>query len=117
MLNRDYKQLSANCYYHVFNRGNGKQNIFLDDEDRKFFLLRLTENIFPEKAVFSKSPCGYIRKVLPSNAFSIINYALMPNHFHFCIKQNSELSISKLLLKVCTSYSKYFNKKYGKTGN
>jgi putative transposase len=40
----------------------------------------------------------------------------MPNHFHFCIKQNSALPISKLLLKVCTSYCKYFNKKYNKIG-
>ena len=40
----------------------------------------------------------------------------MTNHFHFLIQQNTDLDISKLMLKVCTGYSKYFNKKYKQTG-
>jgi len=45
MKNRDYKNFASNCYYHVFNRGVGKQDIFLDDDDRKFFLYRLKKFI------------------------------------------------------------------------
>jgi putative transposase len=47
----------------------------------------------------------------------------MPNHFHlyvFCPKQGLGLdemsAITRFMIKLCTSYSKYFNKKYGRTG-
>ncbi|MDP2932641.1 MAG: transposase, partial [bacterium] len=42
---------------------------------------------------------------------------LMPNHFHFEMRQNADVSISKLLTKISTSYSKYYNKKYDHTGH
>jgi putative transposase len=41
----------------------------------------------------------------------------MPNHFHLLIRQNTELPVSALLLKVCGSYSKIFNKKYDRVGS
>jgi putative transposase len=41
----------------------------------------------------------------------------MPNHFHWLIRQNTNLPVSKMLLKVCTGYSMYFNKKYEHTGH
>ena len=44
-------------------------------------------------------------------------YCLMPNHFHFLIRQNSDIGIDRLITKVCTSYAMYFNKKYEKVGN
>ena len=128
MNNRDYKKFAPNQYYHIYNRGVGKQDIFLDDEDRKFFLLRLKESLFPEtqKTAVWKLPDGrllgsahtpYVRKMLPANSFSLLCYCLMPNHFHFLIKQAGLTPISKLISKVCTSYSKYFNKKYTRAGH
>jgi hypothetical protein len=40
----------------------------------------------------------------------------MLNHFHLLVRQNSKLPTTKLLAKVSTSYSKYFNKKYNHVG-
>ena len=40
----------------------------------------------------------------------------MPNHFHILIRQNTDLSLTKIISKICTSYSKYFNKKYDRVG-
>ncbi len=130
---RDYKHFAQNNFYHLYNRGNGRQDVFLDDEDRKFFLFRLKENLFPLKAVFrglppedclqggasivAESHTPYGRKILPPNSFTLFCYCLMPNHFHFLIRQNTELSISKLVGKVFTSYSKYFNAKYEQVGH
>lgn len=111
MKNRDYKQFGAGEYYHVYNRGNGKQNIFLDNDDFSFFLWRLRQNLFPS------AEDGGRRVQLPADSFSLISYCLMPNHFHFLIKQNSDIPTSKLLLKICTSYSIYFNKKYNRFGH
>ena len=112
MGTRDYKQFSAGEYYHIYNRGNNKNEIFLDSEDFNFFILRLRQNLFPKQSTkkFRTQP-------LPDGAFSLINYCLMPNHFHLLVKQNGELPTSKLILRVCTSYSKYFNKKHQKIGH
>ena len=59
----------------------------------------------------------YIRKTLPPESFSLLAYTLMPNHFHFIVRQNTELPVSKLVLKICGSYSKCYNKKYERVGS
>ena len=41
----------------------------------------------------------------------------MPNHFHFLIEQVEDISISKLMSKLCTSYARYINKKYERVGH
>lgn len=113
MNTRDYKPVGIGEYYHIYNRGNIKADIFIDDEDYKFFLLRLKQNLFPLDEKDRKNRI----QILPADSFTLISYCLMPNHFHFLIRQNSELAPSKLILKVCTSYSKYFNKKYERVGH
>src|SRR5205809_297696 len=111
MKNRDYKKFGAGEYYHVYNRGDGKENIFLDDQDFMFFMLRLRQNLVPDEG--SKDRI----KSLPPNSFSLVSYCLMPNHFHFLLRQNADIPTTKLMTKVCTSYSMYFNKKYNKVGH
>lgn len=113
MNNRDYKKFSIGSYYHIYNRGNSKNNIFLNDDDFNFFILRLNQNLFPSLYKESYSRIGS----LPPDAFSLISYCLMPNHFHFILRQNKEIPTSKLISRICTSYSKYFNKKYEKVGH
>ncbi|MEA2113450.1 MAG: transposase [Patescibacteria group bacterium] len=84
-------------YYHIYNRGNNKQDIFLEDVDYIFYLKRLRD--YKEK-----------------NNASVISYCLMPNHIHLLVKQNTEIPIYKLVSSLHTSYSMYFNKKYSKVG-
>jgi len=43
-------------------------------------------------------------------------FCLMPNHFHILIREKENGGISKYMLKLMTSYSMYFNKKYERTG-
>lgn len=112
MRGRDYKQFGKGEYFHIYNRGNANEDIFLDDEDFNFFILRLKQNLFPEE-----NPSNKRINFLPADSFSLICYCLMPNHFHLLIRQNTEIPTSKLLLKVCTSYSIYFNKKYKRSGH
>jgi len=126
MGNRDYKKFAPECYYHIYNRGVGKISIFKDDQDFRVFLDRLKENLFPDlesnngvikKVDYSRIHTPYVRKKLPSGSFSLVAYCLMPNHFHILIKQNNDIPISKLISKICTSYSKYFNLKYKRVGS
>lgn len=86
------------AYYHVFNRGNRKQKIFLHTTDYCRFIEKLTlyKNKFP---------------------ITILAYCLMPNHFHFLLRQDSFIPVSALMLRIGTSYSKYFNLKYNQVGS
>ncbi len=110
MPKRDYKNSGENGHFHAFNRGNNYQDIFLDEEDYKFFILKMKQNIFPEEGLKRM-------KLLPANSFSLLSYCLMPNHFHLLLRQNEKYTAQQLLLRICTSYSKYFNKKYSRVGH
>lgn len=123
MKTRDYRNLSEGSIYHIYNRGNNKENIFFDEQDYKAFLFRIALAIGVDKDRISNSPLlentkSRIRiSPSPKNTFKIHAFCLMPNHFHFLIEQNSEEKIFKLLHRVCTSYSMYINKKYGRVGH
>jgi putative transposase len=111
---RDYKNLLKGGIYHVYNRGNNKKIIFHDPDDYTFFTMRLYQNL--SLIPIETGPRKYTIKSLPPGSFELIGYCLMPNHFHILIKQNTDLSLTVLMSKLCTSYSKYFNKKYDGSG-
>ena len=114
--NRDYKNFVKGNYYHIYNRGIEKRAIFLDEEDYRVFTFFLEEAFYPERSLDAKIVTSR-RTLLPVGAFTLKTYCLMPNHYHFLIRQESNISISKLVSKICTSYSKYFNKKYDRVGH
>jgi putative transposase len=62
--------LSPDTTYHVYNRANGNENLFLSTENYRYFL---------EKYVFYISPTA-----------DTFCYCLMPNHFHFLIRVKDE---------------------------
>jgi len=86
-----------NNYYHIYNRGCNKENIFIGDENY-IYLLR---KIIKYKDEFN---------------ISVIAYCLMPNHYHFLLRQDSEVLISDFMQRVFNSYTKAINKKYGRSG-
>ncbi len=114
-------------YFHIYNRGNSKQKIFLDDEDRKRFvkLLYISNSKkrikFRDDIVDLKIEAFELEKGEP--IVSIGAWVLMPNHFHLYIISptpgvgEDDNQISLFMNKLCTSYSKYFNNKYHRTGS
>ena len=114
-------------YYHIFNRGNSKQKIFLDDEDRNRFLKILymcnsaVSINFRDQIVRAKIDAWDFDK--GDSIVFIGAWVLMPNHFHLYITANAEArllqnsAISIFMQKVLTAYSKYFNAKYHRTGS
>lgn len=46
----------------------------------------------------------------------IICYCLIPNHYHLLVKQVVDRGIEKIIHKVGTGYTNYFNKKYNRSG-
>jgi REP element-mobilizing transposase RayT len=112
MRYRDYKDFHKGGVFHVYNRGHNKETIFKENKDYLFFLTRVRQILGLQKFGLSRwmSP-------LPSDAFNILAYCLMPNHFHFLICQETNLPISKFVSKLCISYSAYFNTKYENIGS
>ena len=102
-------------YYHLYNRGVNKQNIFCDENDFRFFLFLIeTSLISPENAesIISKK---YIMPYFPVNfskELTVNCFVLMPNHFHLLIYQHNARTIEKFMQSLLTRYVKYFNKKY-----
>ena len=103
-------------YYHIYNRGNSRQIIFLDDKDygvfQQFLYLMNMEKRITTREVGS-SAYSYVREV---QLVHIGAYCLMPNHFHILLTQKADNGISKFMQKVSTAYVMYFNKKYKRTG-
>lgn len=105
-------------YYHIFNRGVEKRNVFLTRHDYKRFLNTLIYYQIEESNVkfSSRSLLDIISVQNSKKQVEIIGYCLMPNHYHLLLKQNIDNGISTFLRKVSNSYTKYFNTKYERVG-
>jgi putative transposase len=90
------KNYIIGSYYHVYNRGVEKRDIFLDDGDYNFLLKKL--------AIYEKYA-------------EIQCFCLMPNHFHFLLRTKYERGIERFARGAFTSYSMYFNRKYSRVGH
>jgi len=112
------KNYLENSYYHIYNRGVEKRDIFLDKQDcivYQRYLKLLLGN--PEEIKNIQIP--RIQTFLKNNMHKeveLLAFALMPNHIHLLIKQTQKDSIIKLMKRLTTSYVMYFNRKYNRVG-
>jgi REP element-mobilizing transposase RayT len=96
-------------YYHIFNRGNNRQTIFLEQKNYLFFLRCIKK---------------YLQPVV-----DVIAYCLMPTHYHLLVRvkalpQTSEvletsevsMSVSRAMQKLSISYTKAINKRFDRVG-
>ncbi len=105
------KKFVENGFYHLYNRGVEKRNIFLDEHDYAVFLHYLKKYLDPTV------PFGIGSDPHPlSSEIDLFAFCLMQNHFHLLLKQKSVDGITKLIRAVCTNYVMYFNKKYERVG-
>lgn len=86
-----------NSFYHVYNRGSEKRTIFVASRDYTKFLERVKDN---------------------AKKFSVevLCYCLMPNHFHFLLKQISETPLVRFMNAIQLGHAKFFNTKYERIG-
>ena len=115
------KQYVENGYYHLYNRGVDKREIFLEEQDCVVFLHCLKLYLSnPESLKKSKnltpSMLYKIAVLNLSKEIDLLAFALMPNHFHLQIKQYTVHAMEKLTRRVFTSYVQYFNKRYKRIG-
>lgn len=113
--------------YHVFNRGVNHQPIFIDKRDYPRALdvlsfyrfakprlrfsyynrLRLDEKLNFWKELESKS----------QKLVTLFCFCLMPNHFHFLLRQEEENGVSKFLANFQNSYTRYVNTRHERSGH
>lgn len=116
---KNYKStLKPDGVYHVYNRANGSEKLFLNDSNYRHFLQKFKFYVHPIAEVYC--------------------YCLMPNHFHVLLKIRSEEIVSKYFDQLVekknikqlevdqritlqfshlfNSYTKAFNKYYGRMG-
>ncbi len=105
-------------YYHAYNRGAEKRDIFLDEFDYHHFIDLLKFYLVPQKidkqTKITHTP--YWRSRLADGELILLCYCLMPNHFHFLTKQTKEDGVTKFMRHLGNSYVSYFNKKYDRVG-
>ena len=83
--------------YLIIAQSADQQSIFLDDEDKGFFLLKLEEEVLQQRWI--------------CNA-----YCLMDNYYLLCI-ETPEANLVKGMRRLQMVYSQYFNKKHHFKGN
>lgn len=112
--------LVNDCYYHIYNRGVEKRDVFLDKRDYWRFLETLNYyRLTPQPMKLSDFRRSSIKSQKIDNQTEIIQifcYCLMPNHFHLLLKQTSDSGITQFLRKAADSYTRYFNTKYDRVG-
>lgn len=106
-------------YYHVFNRGVEKRDIFLDDADYSRFLQTMHYYQFSGPKPRLSTYKRFRRNDFESHPkiVEIISYCLMPNHFHLILRQIGDNGISEFMSKSTNSYTKFINTKNKRIGS
>ena len=85
------------AYYHVMARGNRRQIIFVDDDDRRFFLKALSET------------CGM-------TGWRVHAWVLMSNHYHLFI-QTPEANLVEGMKWLQNTYTRRVNVRHKEWGD
>ena len=81
---------SKDRYFHVYNRGANRDPIFFSQENY-LYCLRL------------------IKKHAITYQITLIAYCLMPNHYHFLLRQDGDIPISKFINVLFNAYVQAVN--------
>ena len=113
--------LIKNEYYHVYNRGVDKRNIFGTKGDSNRFLQSM-DSFNTEEPVGSLYQLSFDKRFGRRTSKSskklveIVCFCLNLNHFHFLLKQVAENGISEFMKRLSGGYTKYFNEKNERSG-
>ena len=83
--------------HHVVQRGNNREKVFINEEDKKKYLSLLKE--------YSSKWDTYI-----------LAYCLMSNHVHSLTRPITNESLYKMMQGITLCYTQYFNRTYKRTG-
>ena len=84
-------------YYHIYNRGAGRSLLFFNQGNYEY-CLRL------------------VKRYMQPYGAAVIAYCLMPNHYHFLLRQETDQPLSKFINVLFNAYVQAVNKQQGRTG-
>jgi len=107
-------------YFHVYNRGVDKRDIFLNKADYYRFLHDLYE--FNDRHPTNVNNRRIVGSPTSNNSnkiklVDIICYYLMPNHYHLLVSVSDPAALTSFMRKLGTGYTNYFNQKYKHSGH
>ena len=91
------RQLTTGETYHLTTRGTDRDDVFIDDEDRQRFLLRLGA-------------------VCRKRELSCFAYSLMGNHVHLVVRGEAD-AMSAAMRDLLGGHAQFFNRRHGRTGH
>lgn len=91
------RKKSEKQLYHIMMRGNNREKIFIDEEDKS----RIIDTLGDKKK---------------AQEFFLYAYCVMDNHIHLIVKEGKD-PIARTIKRIAASYSYYFNKKYKRIGH
>ena len=94
---RRVNNFMAGHYYHIYNRGAGRELIFFNPANY-IYCLKL------------------VKKYYRHYSISVITYCLMPNHYHFLLRQDGDIPLSKFVGVLFNAYVQAVNRQRGRTG-
>ena len=83
--------------HHLIIRGNNRQDIFVDDGDRRRFR-------------------GLLGEVMADAQVAIHGYVLMSNHVHLVVTPDDSPALSGAMQRLGRRYVRYFNDRHQRTG-
>src|SRR3989344_3323718 len=107
-------------YYHIYNRGVDKRNIFSDKKDLGRFFQSMKEfntknpigRLYENSFVKEKQLGGKTSKLV-----RFVTYCLNPNHYHFLLTPLVEKGVEKFMQRLGTGYTMYFNERNKRSGS
>jgi putative transposase len=116
-------------FYHIYNRGVEKRDIFCEENDYWRFLQALflfnderayVNSLWHVQRTFGRTTFNTIIKFLNKQQRKLLvkinAYCLMPNHYHLILEEIIKGGISRFMHKLGVGYTLYFNNKYERNG-
>ena len=113
-------KFSVGEFYHIYNRGVDKREVFMDKDDlsRFIFCMFLFNKEQPVGSIYLNSLQN--KKQLRSSAshkvsenkklVNFVAYCLNQNHYHFILEPLVEDGIQKFMHRLSTGYTNYFHR-------
>ncbi len=96
-MSRIARIVGAGYPHHIVQRGNNRENVFLDLKDYEKYL-------------------SFLARYSEEKDAAILAYCLMPNHVHLLIIPSTEKTLAKMMQGVTLCYTQHLNRKNGRTG-
>jgi len=113
MQDKYHAPFAEGHFYHIFNRGNNKENIFFKQENYRYFLVKFDEYV--------------------SDFLEVYAFCLLPNHFHFLARlkenlagfknlqglgsSNTRCPVAQAFSNLFNCYTKAINRQEDRTGS